>query len=230
MEVMRRQEEWLANEAASRWWRVLLGPGAQDSPEWGIGSIGVHPQWAVKDAQRSSARARVRHRADGAFAGGALSKSDSGPQDLVGGGNGCQETPYKPLRHSGSGSGAHGGGSCGKDSRGRIRGGGGVGVPGVPELGGVPSMEVLELVGGSVKVFSEFPSVVLRSIALLADQVLESAADHVGVKDLVDLVVILIFDFDRGQLAGALAEEGVWSIFFEELDMEHGMELFQAQG
>ncbi|KAG5337267.1 hypothetical protein C0989_010020, partial [Termitomyces sp. Mn162] len=67
------------------------------------------------------------------------------------------------------------------------------------------------------------------SVALPVNQVLELAIDHVGVKDLVDLIVILILDFDGGQLAGALAREWVWSIFFEELDVEHKVEALQAQ-
>ncbi|KAG5349743.1 hypothetical protein C0989_002088 [Termitomyces sp. Mn162] len=91
-------------------------------------------------------------------------------------------------------------------------------------------MEVLELVGGSIKVFLEFPSIVLRSVALPADQVLELAADHMGVKDLVDLIVILVLDFDRGQSTGVLPGEGVQSMFFEEADMEYWVEALQAWG
>ncbi|KAG5333424.1 hypothetical protein C0989_005782 [Termitomyces sp. Mn162] len=102
-------------------------------------------------------------------------------------------------------------------------------VPGVPGLGGISSVEVPEFVGGSVKVLSGFPRVILRSIALPADQVLESAADYPGVKDLVDLIVILVLDFDGGRLAGALAGEGVWSMLFEELNVKHWVEALQAR-
>ncbi|KAG5350788.1 hypothetical protein C0989_009260 [Termitomyces sp. Mn162] len=102
-------------------------------------------------------------------------------------------------------------------------------ILGVPGSGGVLLMEVPEFVWGSVKVFLGFSSVILRSIALLADQVLELAMDHVGVKDLVNLVAILILDFDGGQSAGVLAREWVWSVFFKKSDMEHRVEALQAQ-
>ncbi|KAG5348631.1 hypothetical protein C0989_009342 [Termitomyces sp. Mn162] len=102
-------------------------------------------------------------------------------------------------------------------------------VPGVPGLGGISSVEVPEFVGGSVEVLSGFPRVVLRSVAFPADQVLESAANYPGVEDLVDLVVILVLDFDRGWLAGALAGEGVWSVPFKESNMEHRVEALQAR-
>ncbi|KAG5348930.1 hypothetical protein C0989_007115 [Termitomyces sp. Mn162] len=101
-------------------------------------------------------------------------------------------------------------------------------VPGVPGLGGIPSVEVPEFVGGSVEVLSGFPCVVLRSIALPVDQVLESAVNYPGVKDLIDLVVILVLDFDGGWSAGALAGEGVWSVPFKESNMEHRVEALQA--
>ncbi|KAG5336696.1 hypothetical protein C0989_012081 [Termitomyces sp. Mn162] len=103
-------------------------------------------------------------------------------------------------------------------------------VLGVPGLGGVLLMEVLELVRGSVKVSSEFLSVVLRSITLPVDQVLGMAVDHVGVENLVDLIVIFILDFDRGQSAGVLPRERVWSMFFGEADVEHWVEALQAWG
>ncbi|KAG5348555.1 hypothetical protein C0989_009971 [Termitomyces sp. Mn162] len=102
-------------------------------------------------------------------------------------------------------------------------------VPGVPGLGGILLVEVPEFVGGSVEVLLGFPHVVLRSIALPVDQVLESAMDYPGVKDLINLVVILILDFDGGQLAGALAGEGVWSVLFKESNMEHRVEALQAR-
>ncbi|KAG5348855.1 hypothetical protein C0989_007724 [Termitomyces sp. Mn162] len=102
-------------------------------------------------------------------------------------------------------------------------------VPGVPGLGGISSVEVPEFVRGSVEVLSGFPCVILRSVAFPADQVLESAANYLGVEDLVDLVVILVLDFDRGQSAGALAGEGVWSVPFKELNMEHRVEALQAR-
>ncbi|KAG5351245.1 hypothetical protein C0989_007280 [Termitomyces sp. Mn162] len=102
-------------------------------------------------------------------------------------------------------------------------------VSGVPGLGGILSVEVPEFVGGSVKVLLGFPHVVLRSIALPADQVLESAADYLGVEDLVDFVVILVLDFDGGQSARALAGEGVWSVPFKESNVEHRVEALQAR-
>ncbi|KAG5349091.1 hypothetical protein C0989_006074 [Termitomyces sp. Mn162] len=102
-------------------------------------------------------------------------------------------------------------------------------VPGVPGLGGIPLVEVPEFVGGSVEVLSGFPHVVLRSVALPADQVLEPAANYPGVKDLVDLVVILVLDFDGGWSAGALAGEGVWSMPFKESNVEHRVEALQAR-
>ncbi|KAG5349147.1 hypothetical protein C0989_005608 [Termitomyces sp. Mn162] len=64
---------------------------------------------------------------------------------------------------------------------------------------------------------------------LPADQVLELAADYPGVKDLIDLIVILILDFDRGRSAGALAREGDWSMLFKELNVEHRVEALQAR-
>ncbi|KAG5715763.1 hypothetical protein E4T56_gene13739 [Termitomyces sp. T112] len=66
------------------------------------------------------------------------------------------------------------------------------------------------------------------SVALPADQVLELAANYLGVKDLIDLVVILVLDFDRGRSAGALAGEGVWSMPFKDLNMEHRVEALQC--
>ncbi|KAG5727478.1 hypothetical protein E4T56_gene11978 [Termitomyces sp. T112] len=102
-------------------------------------------------------------------------------------------------------------------------------VPGVPGLGGILSVEVPEFVGGSVEVLLGFPRVVLRSVALPADQVLELAADYPGVKDLIDLIVILVLDFDGGRSAGALAGEGVWSVPFKESNVEHRVEGLQAR-
>ncbi|KAG5348697.1 hypothetical protein C0989_008876, partial [Termitomyces sp. Mn162] len=102
-------------------------------------------------------------------------------------------------------------------------------VPGVPGLGGILSVEVPEFIGGSVEVLSGFPRVVLRSIALPVDQVLELAANYPGVEDLVDLVVVLVLDFDGGQSAGALAGKGVWGVPFKESNMEHRVEALQAQ-
>ncbi|KAG5723572.1 hypothetical protein E4T56_gene18120 [Termitomyces sp. T112] len=102
-------------------------------------------------------------------------------------------------------------------------------VPGVPGLGGILSVEVPEFVGGPVKVLLGFPCVVLRSVAFPADQVLESATNYPGVEDLVNLVVILVLDFDGGRLAGALAGEGVWSMPFKESNMEHRVEALQAR-
>ncbi|KAG5347724.1 hypothetical protein C0989_011397 [Termitomyces sp. Mn162] len=102
-------------------------------------------------------------------------------------------------------------------------------VPGVPGLGRILSVEVPEFVGGSVEVLSGFPHVVLRSVALPADQVLELAADYPGVEDLVDLVVILVLDFDGGRSAGALAGEGDWSVLFKESNVEHRVEALQAR-
>ncbi|KAG5335225.1 hypothetical protein C0989_001793 [Termitomyces sp. Mn162] len=69
-------------------------------------------------------------------------------------------------------------------------------VPEVLGLGGILSVEVPEFVGGSVEVLLGFPHVILRSIALLADQVLESAVDYPGVEDLVDLAEVLVVKFD----------------------------------
>ncbi|KAG5349018.1 hypothetical protein C0989_006537, partial [Termitomyces sp. Mn162] len=102
-------------------------------------------------------------------------------------------------------------------------------VPGVLGLGGISLVEVPEFIGGSVEVLLGFPRVILRSVALPADQVLESAANYPGVEDLVDLVVILVLDFDRGRLAGALAGEGVWSVPFKESNVEHRVEALQAR-
>ncbi|KAG5334889.1 hypothetical protein C0989_002708 [Termitomyces sp. Mn162] len=102
-------------------------------------------------------------------------------------------------------------------------------VPGVPGLGRILSVEVPEFVGGSVKVLSGFPHVVLRSVALPVDQVLESALDYPGVEELVNLVVILILDFDGGRSAGALAREGVWSVLFKESNVEYWVEALQVQ-
>ncbi|KAG5331199.1 hypothetical protein C0989_008312 [Termitomyces sp. Mn162] len=102
-------------------------------------------------------------------------------------------------------------------------------VPGVPGLGGILLVEVPEFIGGSVKVLLGFPHVVLRSVALPVDQVLELATDYPGVKDLVNLIVILVLDFDGGRLAGTLAGEGVWSMLFKESNMEHWVEALQAQ-
>ncbi|KAG5332383.1 hypothetical protein C0989_007108 [Termitomyces sp. Mn162] len=96
-------------------------------------------------------------------------------------------------------------------------------------LGGVLLMEVPEFVGGSVEVFSGLPCVVLRSVALPVDEVLGLSADQAGVKDLVDLIAVLILDLNKGWSAGALAGEGVWGMFFEEPNVEHGVEAFQAQ-
>ncbi|KAG5332579.1 hypothetical protein C0989_007692 [Termitomyces sp. Mn162] len=102
-------------------------------------------------------------------------------------------------------------------------------VPGVPGLGGILSVEVPEFIGGSVEVLLGFPCVVLRSVAFPADQVLESAANYPGVEDLVDLIVILVLDFDGGRSAGALAGEGVWSVPFKESNVEHRVEALQAR-
>ncbi|KAG5729768.1 hypothetical protein E4T56_gene909 [Termitomyces sp. T112] len=102
-------------------------------------------------------------------------------------------------------------------------------VPGVPGLGGILSVEVPEFVGGSVEVLLRFPCVVLRSVALPADQVLELATDYLGVEDLIDLIVILVLDFNGGRSAGALAGEGVWSMPFKESNVEHRVEALQAR-
>ncbi|KAG5349441.1 hypothetical protein C0989_003928 [Termitomyces sp. Mn162] len=102
-------------------------------------------------------------------------------------------------------------------------------VWGVLGLGRISSVEVPEFVGSFVEVLLGFPCVVLRSVALPADQVLESAADYLGVKDLVDLIVILVLNFDGGRSAGALAGEGVWSMPFKESNVEHRVEALQAQ-
>ncbi|KAG5336866.1 hypothetical protein C0989_011721 [Termitomyces sp. Mn162] len=67
-----------------------------------------------------------------------------------------------------------------------------------------------------------------RSRGLLGS-VLGSSADQAGVEDLVDLVAVLILNLNGGWLAGALAGEGVWGMFFEEPNVEHGVEAFQAQ-
>ncbi|KAG5348596.1 hypothetical protein C0989_009605, partial [Termitomyces sp. Mn162] len=50
-----------------------------------------------------------------------------------------------------------------------------------------------------------------------------------SVEYLVDLIVILILDFDGGRSAGALAGEGVWSVPFKESNVEHRVEALQAQ-
>ncbi|KAG5348648.1 hypothetical protein C0989_009218, partial [Termitomyces sp. Mn162] len=68
-----------------------------------------------------------------------------------------------------------------------------------------------------------------RSIALPADQVLESAMDYPGVEDLVNLIVILVLDFNGGRSAGVLAGEGDWSVLFKESNVEHRVEVLQAQ-
>ncbi|KAG5330552.1 hypothetical protein C0989_008838 [Termitomyces sp. Mn162] len=102
-------------------------------------------------------------------------------------------------------------------------------VLGVLELGRILSVEVPEFVGGPVEVLLGFPRVVLRSVAFPVDQVLESAMNYLGVKDLVDLVVILVLDFDGGQSAGVLAGEGVWSVPFKESNVEHRVEALQAR-
>ncbi|KAG5721966.1 hypothetical protein E4T56_gene18483 [Termitomyces sp. T112] len=67
------------------------------------------------------------------------------------------------------------------------------------------------------------------SVALPVDQVLELAADYPGVKDLVNLVVILILDFDGERSAGALAREGDLSMLFKESNVEHRVEALQAR-
>ncbi|KAG5328278.1 hypothetical protein C0989_010744, partial [Termitomyces sp. Mn162] len=102
-------------------------------------------------------------------------------------------------------------------------------VPGVPGLGGIPSVEVPDFVGGSVEVPLGLPRIVLRPVALPSDQVLESAANYPGVEDLVDLVVVLVLDFDGGRSAGALAGEGVWSMPFKESNVEHRVEALQTR-
>ncbi|KAG5727487.1 hypothetical protein E4T56_gene12004 [Termitomyces sp. T112] len=63
------------------------------------------------------------------------------------------------------------------------------------------------------------------SIALPVEQVLESAADYPRVEDLVNLVVILVLDFDGGRSAG----EGDWSVLFKESNVEHRVEALQAR-
>ncbi|KAG5348895.1 hypothetical protein C0989_007365, partial [Termitomyces sp. Mn162] len=70
---------------------------------------------------------------------------------------------------------------------------------------------------------------VVGSIALPADQVLESAADYPGVEDLIDLIVILDLDLNGERSAGALAGEGDWSVLFKESNVEHRVEALQAQ-
>ncbi|KAG5350054.1 hypothetical protein C0989_000437 [Termitomyces sp. Mn162] len=94
----------------------------------------------------------------------------------------------------------------------------------------VSSMEVPEFVGGSVKVSLGFPNVVLRSIALSADQVLGLAIDQAGIKDLVKLIVVLILDFDGEWLTGVLPGEGVQSVLFKEAHMEDRVEALHAWG
>ncbi|KAH0588604.1 hypothetical protein H2248_004431 [Termitomyces sp. 'cryptogamus'] len=94
----------------------------------------------------------------------------------------------------------------------------------------VSSMKVPEFVGGSVKVSLGFPNVVLRSIALSADQVLGLAIDQAGIKDLVKLIVVLILDFDGEWLTGVLPGEGVQSVLFKEAHMEDRVEALHAWG
>ncbi|KAG5718804.1 hypothetical protein E4T56_gene2696 [Termitomyces sp. T112] len=100
-------------------------------------------------------------------------------------------------------------------------------------LSGQP--EVLAMVVAQLKVFmvGRVAGLGLEeeegSVALPADQVLELATDYPGVEDLVDLIVILILDFDGGRLAGALAREGDWSVLFKESNVEHRVEALQAQ-
>ncbi|KAG5348830.1 hypothetical protein C0989_007875 [Termitomyces sp. Mn162] len=53
--------------------------------------------------------------------------------------------------------------------------------------------------------------------------------DYLGVEDLVDLVVILVLDFDGGWSAGALAGEGDWSVLFKESNVEHRVEALRAR-
>ncbi|KAG5722532.1 hypothetical protein E4T56_gene2918 [Termitomyces sp. T112] len=99
-------------------------------------------------------------------------------------------------------------------------------LPGQPEvLAAVVAQLEVFMVGRVVGLGLEEEG---ESVAFPVDQVLESAANYLGVKDLVDLVVILILDFDRGQSAGALAGEGVWSVPFKESNMEHRVEALQA--
>ncbi|KAG5727065.1 hypothetical protein E4T56_gene20326 [Termitomyces sp. T112] len=90
--------------------------------------------------------------------------------------------------------------------------------------------EVLAMVVAQLEVFMVGRVVGLgleeeESVALPADQVLESAADYPGVEDLVDLVVILVLDFDGGRSAG----EGDWSMLFKESNVEHRVEALQAR-
>ncbi|KAG5730209.1 hypothetical protein E4T56_gene11669 [Termitomyces sp. T112] len=186
-------------------WQDILGQGALHPPRWSISSAGVHLQWAGEDAWGPLAGVGAGGHADGASAGGTLVEGNGRPWSMVEGGSGCGGAAPGASQSPGDGSSTAGGESGGKDS----------GVLEVLGLGGVLSMEVLEFVGGSIKVFSGLPCVVLRSIALPVDQVLGSSTDQAGVKDLVNLVAVLVLNLDGGWLAGALAREGVEFIGFD---------------
>ncbi|KAG5349899.1 hypothetical protein C0989_001353 [Termitomyces sp. Mn162] len=195
------QEEWLANEVASGQWGVLhkLGQGASHPPQQSVSGSGVHSQWAGKDAQGSPARVGAGGHTDGVSAGGTLVEGNGRPRSMVGGGSGCGGAAPGASQSPGDGSSTAGGGSGGKDSGGRFGGGGGVGAFWIP------------------------------SVALPADQVLGLAMNQAGVKDLVNLIAVLILDLNGGWLAGVLAGKGVRGMFFKELNVEHGVEAFQAR-
>lgn len=44
---------------------------------------------------------------------------------------------------------------------------------------------------------------------------------HLEVEDVVHLIMVLVIYFKGGWTVRALSGEGVWGMFFEELDVEH---------
>lgn len=88
-------------------------------------------------------------------------------------------------------------------------------------------MELLELVRGVFQICWGFSDVVLWPVTNPLYEVVQLPSDNLGVKDAVHFVVVLIIHLKEGGLLRVLSGEGVWSMLFEESDMEHGVKSFQ---
>ena len=68
-----------------------------------------------------------------------------------------------------------------------------------------------------------------RAVSLPSYKEVGSSTNVPGVKDVLNLVVVLILDLDQGRGLGASFGEGVWEVSFQEADMEYQVQTFESQ-
>lgn len=83
---------------------------------------------------------------------------------------------------------------------------------------------------GTPEACQGFPDGICQSIAGPSYEVVQSFLDHLGVENMVNLVVVLIVHFKKREPVGTLSGKGVWGMLFEKWDMEHGVESFGPGG